>query len=135
MKKTAKTTIETVVVESVATVKGRKVNPDSARQKRLAKQGTGDVKRGRPVSGTSARQARIAELTAKRESGELKKGRPVNGDSARQIRLAKRASGEVKKGRPAKAKVEVVIEKGVKMKRGQSIVKIEQNDLVTLERG
>lgn len=133
MKKTAKTTIETVV--EVATVKGRKVNPDSARQQRLAKQSTGDVKRGRPVSGTSARQARIAELTAKRESGELKKGRPVNGDSARQIRLAKRASGEVKKGRPAKAKVEVVIEKGVKLKRGQSIVKIEQNDLVTLERG
>jgi hypothetical protein len=59
----------------------------------------------------------------------------VNGDSARQIRLAKRASGEVKKGRPAKAKVEVVIEKAVKLKRGQSIVKIEQNDLVTLERG
>jgi hypothetical protein len=113
MKKTAKTTIETVVVESVATVKGRKVNPDSARQKRLAKQGTGDVKRGRPVSGTSARQARIAELAAKRESGELKKGRPVNGDSARQIRLAKRASGEVKKGRPAKV----------------------QNDIVELERG
>ena len=134
MKKTAKTTIETVV-ESVATVKGRKVNPDSARQQRLAKQGTGDVKRGRLVSGTSARQARIAELAAKRESGELKKGRPVNGDSARQIRLAKRASGEVKKGRPAKAKVEVVIEKAVKLKRGQSIVKIEQNDLVELVKG
>jgi hypothetical protein len=29
----------------------------------------------------------------------------------------------------------VVIEKAVKLKRGQSIVKIEQNDLVTLERG
>jgi len=107
MKKT-KTTIETVVVESVATVKDRKVNPDSARQKRLAKQGTGDVKRGRPVSGTSARQARIAELAAKRESGELKKGRPVNGDSARQIRLAKRASGEVKKGRPTKVQNDIV---------------------------
>ena len=39
--------------------------------------------------------------------------------------------GEVKKGRPAKAKVEVVIEKAVKLKR----VKAEQNDLVTLERG
>jgi hypothetical protein len=100
MKKTAKTTIETVVVESVATVKGRKVNPDSARQKRLAKQGTGDVKRGRPVSGTSARQARIAELTAKRESGELKKGRPIQADSKRQLRLAE--IGTVKRGRPAK---------------------------------
>jgi hypothetical protein len=100
MKKTAKTTIETTVVESVATVKGRKTNPNSARQQRLAKQGTGDVKRGRPVSGTSARQARIAELTAKRESGELKKGRPIQVDSKRQLRLA--GIGTVKRGRPAK---------------------------------
>ena len=130
--KKAKVTTPEVVVESVATVKGRKVNPDSARQQRLAKQGTGDVKRGRPVSGTSARQARIAELAAKRESGELKKGRPVNGESARQVRLAKRASGEVKKGRPAKAKVEVVIEKGVKLKR---VKKAEQNDIVELIKG
>jgi hypothetical protein len=132
MKKTAKTTIETTVVESVATVKGRKINPDSARQQRLAKQGTGDVKRGRPVSGTSARQARIAELAAKRESGELKKGRPVNGESARQVRLAKRASGEVKKGRPAKAKTEPIIEKVVKLKR---VKKAEQNDIVELVKG
>jgi hypothetical protein len=112
MKKTAKTTIETVV--EVATVKGRKTNPNSARQQRLAKQGTGDVKRGRPTSGTSARQARLAELAAKRESGELKKGRPVNTTSARQLRLAN--AGTTKRGRPAKAKV-------------------EQNDIVTLERG
>jgi hypothetical protein len=134
MKKAKTETPEVVVetVESVATVKGRKVNPDSARQQRLAKQGTGDVKRGRPVSGTSARQARIAELAAKRESGELKKGRPVNGESARQVRLAKRASGEVKKGRPAKAKTEPIIEKVVKLKR---VKKAEQNDIVELVKG
>lgn len=130
--KKAKTETPEVAVETVATVKGRKVNPDSARQQRLAKQGTGDVKRGRPVSGTSARQARIAELAAKRESGELKKGRPVNGESARQVRLAKRASGEVKKGRPAKAKAEPVIEKVVKLKR---VKKAEQNDIVELVKG
>jgi hypothetical protein len=130
--KKAKTETPEVVVETVETVKGRKVNPDSTRQQRLAKQGTGDVKRGRPVSGTSARQARIAELAAKRESGELKKGRPVNGESARQVRLAKRASGEVKKGRPAKAKTEPVIEKVVKLKR---VKKAEQNDIVELVKG
>ena len=130
--KKVKTKNDPEVGEVVETVFGRKVNPDSARQQRLAKQGTGDVKRGRPVSGTSARQARIAELAAKRESGELKKGRPVNGDSARQVRLAKRASGEVKKGRPAKAKVEPVIEKVVKLKR---VKKAEQNDIVELVKG
>lgn len=107
MKKT-KTAKTEVVLESVAKVKGRKINPDSARQKRLATKGTGEVKRGRPVSITSARQARIAELTAKREAGMLKKGRPVSENSARQIRLAKRASGEVKKGRPAKVQNDIV---------------------------
>ena len=102
MKKTEKATIETVV-ESVATVKGRKVNSESMRQKRLAERAAkGEVKRGRPVSGTSVRQARIAELAAKRESGELKKGRPTNSESARQKRLSK--VGTVKKGRPAKVK-------------------------------
>jgi len=111
MKKTAKTNTEVLAVESVATVKGRKVNPNSARQQRLAKQGTGEVKRGRPVSGTSARQARLAELAAKREAGMLSKGRPVNKDSARQLRLAK--AGTAKRGRPAKV----------------------QNDIVELERG
>ena len=101
MKKTKTTNTEVLVVESVATVKGRKVNSESMRQKRLAERvAKGDVKRGRPVSGTSARQARIAELAAKRESGELKKGRPIQADSKRQLRLAE--IGTVKRGRPAK---------------------------------
>ena len=108
MKKT-KTTKTEVVLESVAKVKGHKVNSESMRQKRLAERAAkGEVKRGRPVSITSARQARIAELTAKREAGMLKKGRPVSENSARQIRLAKRASGEVKKGRPAKVQNDIV---------------------------
>jgi hypothetical protein len=109
MKKTAKTTIETTVVESVATVKGRKVNPDSTRQKRLNERAAkGTVIKGRPVKAESARQKRLAELSAKRESGELKKGRPVSGESARQKRIAEREmkaqAGTLKKGRPAKAK-------------------------------
>ena len=117
MKKTEKA-IETTTVE-VATVKGRKINPDSARQQRLVKQSTGEVKRGRPVSGTSVRQARIAELAAKREAGELKKGRPVNGESARQKRLAK--VGTVKKGRP------------VKVKEVSDIVELEKGEVVVVE--
>jgi hypothetical protein len=98
-----KTNQKIVVINEVATVKGRKTNPESMRQKRLAERAAkGEVKRGRPVSSTSVRQARIAELAAKRESGELKKGRPTNSESARQKRLAK--VGTVKKGRPAKVK-------------------------------
>lgn len=103
---------------TVATVKGRKTNPESMRQKRLAERAAkGEVKRGRPVSSTSVRQARIAELAAKREAGELKKGRPTNSESERQKRLAKRANGEVKRGRPAKVVepvAEVVVEAPVK---------------------
>lgn len=108
MKKT-KTAKTEVVVESVATAKGRKVNPESARQKRIAelaaKRVNGEIKKGRPVNGESGRQKRLAELSAKREAGELKRGRPVNENSARQARLAK--AGTVKKGRPAKVKEEV----------------------------
>jgi hypothetical protein len=99
---------------------GRKVDPNSERQKRLAelaaKRESGDFKRGRPINGESARQARLAELAEKRENGELRKGRPVSGDSERQKRLAEReakaaAGVEVKRGRPAAPKVvtEVVV--------------------------
>jgi hypothetical protein len=92
-----------------------------------------EVKRkGRPVNGNSNRQKRIAELEAKRANGELRKGRPIVEGSNRQIRLslkgtlklgrkpnpesaaykrrmeleAKRANGELKRGRPAQAKAE-----------------------------
>lgn len=120
---------EIVKVESVATVKGRKPNPESARQKRLveleAKRASGGLKKGRPVSGTSKRQARIAELEAKRANGELKKGRPVNGESERQKRLAK--AGTVKKGRPAKVKeVSDVVES---LEKGEPII-VELNEPV-----
>ena len=93
---------------------GRPVNPNSARQLKLAAKSTeSGAKRGRPVNGESARQKRLNELEAKRVNGELKLGRPVNGESARQKRLAeleaKRANGEVKRGRPAKVKVETPV--------------------------
>ena len=99
---------------------GRKVDPNSERQKRLTELATkrenGDFKRGRPVNGESARQARLADLNERRENGELRKGRPVSGDSERQKRLAEReakaaAGVEVKRGRPAAPKVvtEVVV--------------------------
>jgi hypothetical protein len=92
-----------------------------------------EVKRkGRPVNENSERQKRIAELEAKREAGELRKGRPVVEGSARQVRLslkgtlklgrkpnpesasykrkmelqAKREAGELRRGRPAQVKAE-----------------------------
>lgn len=97
---------------------GRKVNPNSARQQRLAamqaKKDSGmEVKRGRPVNGASARQARLAAMQAKAEAngGSVKRGRPANMDSARQKAIAERqakiAAGEtIKRGRPASPKVE-----------------------------
>jgi hypothetical protein len=117
--------IETVVVatENVTEVKqlGRPVNPNSARQIRLAeleaKRNNGELKRGRPVNGTSARQKRLKQLAkkAKTNGGVIKRGRPVNGQSVRQIRLAEMAAkaaangGVIKRGRPAQPKPEVVV--------------------------
>jgi hypothetical protein len=117
MKKGTKTQ-ETVVVATVETtvVKqlGRKVDPTSVRQQRLAaleaKKASGvEIKKGRPVVEGSARQQRLAALEAKKAEGTLRKGRPVDENSARQQRLkeieAKKASGvAVKRGRPAKVK-------------------------------
>ena len=62
--------------------------------------------KGRPVNVNSARQKRLAELAAKREAGELKRGRPIIEGSERQKRLAEQAArkeangGIVKRGRP-----------------------------------
>lgn len=108
-------TEEPIVDEVIAEVKqlGRKINPDSVRQQRLAemeaKRVNGELKRGRPINGESERQKRLAELEAKRANGELKRGRPVNGESERQKRLAemnaKRELGTLKRGRPAMVKV------------------------------
>ena len=83
---------------------GRPVNPNSARQQRLAK--APGRKTGRPVNPLSARQQRLHELAMKRieGGGVIKRGRPVNTSSARQVRLAelavRRAAGLVKRGRP-----------------------------------
>ena len=83
---------------------GRPVNPDSARQKRLAT--APGKKTGRPVNPNSVRQQRLTALAAKRfmNNGVIKLGRPVNMNSERQLRLAelaaKRAAGTLKRGRP-----------------------------------
>jgi hypothetical protein len=41
-----------------------------------------EVKLGRKINPNSARQIRLAELEAKRSNGELKRGRPVDTTSA-----------------------------------------------------
>ena len=91
---------------------GRKINPNSVRQIRLAeleaKRSNGELKRGRPIDITSARQIRLA---CKAIGLTLGQGRPVNPNSARQIRLAELKAkaelngGVVKRGRPAKVVV------------------------------
>ena len=90
---------------------GRKVNPESNRQKRLAElnakiEAGVTIQRGRPISTDSERQKRIAELEAKRANGELKLGRAVDPTSKRQQRLAdlelRRVNGTLKLGRPKK---------------------------------
>jgi len=72
---------------SVKAQLGRPVDPNSARQKRLAT--APGKKTGRPINPHSARQQRLCELDAKRiaNGGTLKRGRPVNPNSARQIAL------------------------------------------------
>jgi DNA polymerase II large subunit len=89
---------------------GRPVNPESARQKRIAeleqKRLNGELRKGRPIVEGSKRQQTLEARAAKiSEVGELKRGRPVNGESKRQQVLAARAAklsegGELKKGRP-----------------------------------
>ena len=100
---------------------GRPVNPNSARQQRLAK--APGRKTGRPINEDSVRQQRLRELAIKRVQGggTIKRGRPVNMNSERQLRLAdlaaRRAAGTLKRGRPAGSgkkantaeKVEVVV--------------------------
>jgi hypothetical protein len=54
---------------------------------------------GRPVDPNSARQKRLAEMEARKVNGEIRLGRPVNPDSARQQVLAARAEG-TSLGRP-----------------------------------
>lgn len=82
--------------------RGRPINPDSPRQKRLSQINIGH--RGRPADPNSAWNKRQAELAAKREAGELKLGRAINPESARQKRLA--LKGTLPLGRPKMVKVE-----------------------------
>jgi hypothetical protein len=106
--------MKNVIVEEVK-VLGRPVNPNSARQIRLAeleaKRQNGELKRGRPVNPMSERQFRLKTQSINKALG-LGQGRPVNPNSARQIRLAELKAkaeangGAVKRGRPAKIKAD-----------------------------
>lgn len=94
---------------------GRKVDPNSARQKRLAelaaKKEAGLLKKGRPVVEGSERQIRLAKQAENKANG-VGQGRPVNPNSARQKRLAELKAkaeangGAVKRGRPALPKAD-----------------------------
>jgi hypothetical protein len=110
IEKVAENKIE-VTVKSVKT--GRKIDPTSVRQLRLAeleaKRANGELKRGRPVVVDSERQVRLAKQAENKAKG-IGQGRPVNEKSARQIRLAELKAkaeangGVVKRGRPAQVK-------------------------------
>lgn len=115
-------TADKKLVESVGQVEfstkaqlGRPVNPESARQKRLAS--APGKRTGRPVNPNSERQKRLAEMEARKEAngGEVKRGRPANPNSARQKAIAERqalldAGVVIKRGRPAQAKEEAKVE-------------------------
>ena len=71
---------------------GRPVDPNSARQKRLA--AAPGKRTGRPINPNSKRQQRLAEQAARAalNGGKVKRGRPVNPNSARQIALREAAA-------------------------------------------
>ena len=94
---------------------GRPVNPNSARQAKLAakaemKENGIQIKRGRPVVEGSKNQMKLERRNELASMGLLtgKRGRPTNPNSARQKRVAeleaKRAAGTLKLGRPKKQK-------------------------------
>ena len=104
---------------------GRPVNPNSARQIRLAeiaaKREAGLIKRGRPITPLSNNQFKKECRLLKESLGiEIKRGRPVNKFSARQQRLndleARRAAGTLKLGRPKMVVVEVPVKTKAKAK-------------------
>jgi hypothetical protein len=95
---------------------GRKPNPESNRQKRLAElnakiEAGVTISRGRPVVEDSVRQLKLKELETKRANGELKLGRRVDSSSKRQLRIAeleaRRSNGEIRRGRPKKQSDEI----------------------------
>lgn len=121
---------EMPVDETVHEKPGRPVNPNSARQQRLAdleaRRAAGTLKLGRPAETDSERQKRIAEKQAKVDAYNAQQaeiangavideadilpnptslGRPVNPESPRQKAIreyeAKKAAGLIKKGRPS----------------------------------
>lgn len=76
--------------------RGRKVNPNSARQIKMRERAealeAGIVfRRGRKVDPNSANQKKLAERAAKLEAGTLRRGRPVDPNSARQLKMKARA--------------------------------------------
>jgi hypothetical protein len=80
---------------SVKAQLGRPVDPNSARQKRLAS--APGKRTGRPINPNSARQQRLCEQAARAiaNGGVVKRGRPVNPNSARQIALREAISKAV----------------------------------------
>lgn len=120
--KTVEVIIEKKSFKGIKT--GRKPNPLSQRQKRLAElnakiEAGVTIKKGRPVVEDSMRQLRLKELEVKRASGELKLGRAVNPLSKRQLRIAeleaKRVNGEIRRGRPKKQSDEISLIDMLKM--------------------
>lgn len=130
--KLAEAKIENQTTTTVSQEKpGRPVNPNSARQKRIAeleaRRAAGELKLGRPAQTDSERQKKLAERQAKidaynAQQAEIangaviapenllpnpneKLGRPINPNSPRQIALreyeAKKAAGLLRKGRPS----------------------------------
>ena len=108
---TLEVTVEKKSFKGIKT--GRKPNPESNRQKRLAElnakiEAGVTIKKGRPVVEDSVRQLKLKELETKRANGELKLGRRIDESSVRQLRLkdleARRANGELRRGRPSKSK-------------------------------
>jgi len=104
---------------------GRPVNPNSARQIRLAeiaaKREAGLIKRGRPITPLSNNQFKKECRMLKESLGiEIKRGRPVNRFSTRQQRLndleARRANGTLKLGRPKAIVIEVPTKAKTKVK-------------------
>jgi len=104
---------------------GRPVNPNSARQIKLAeiqaKREAGLIKRGRPSVPGSMNAIKSEMRLMKQALGlDIKRGRPVNPESARAKRIAdleaRRASGTLKLGRPKAIVIEVPVKAKAKVK-------------------
>ena len=94
---------ETVVTATTDSVKvetrGRKVDPNSPRQIRLAKmaenKANGKDGRGRKVDSNSARQAKLAAFEAKKAAGiEIKRGRPAGSGKKVEVAPVEEVKGE-----------------------------------------